>query len=47
MKSRLDSVIIKEKPNVKWSDAAGLESAKQALQKAVILPVKFLKLFVG
>ena len=43
----LDSVIIREKPNVKWSDAARLESAKQVLQKAVILPVKFLQFFVG
>uniref|UniRef100_A0A7N2LHJ0 Uncharacterized protein n=1 Tax=Quercus lobata TaxID=97700 RepID=A0A7N2LHJ0_QUELO len=47
LRASLDSVIIREKPNVKWSDAAGLESAKQALQKAVILPVKFLQFFVG
>ena len=37
----LDSMIIREKPNVKWSDMAKLESAKQALQEAVILPVEF------
>lgn len=43
----LDSVIIREKPNVKWSDVAGLESAKQALQEAVILPVKFPQFFTG
>ncbi|XP_030964091.1 protein SUPPRESSOR OF K(+) TRANSPORT GROWTH DEFECT 1-like [Quercus lobata] len=43
LRASLDSVIIKEKTNEKWSDhAAELESAKQALQKAVILPVKFL-----
>uniref|UniRef100_A0A7N2LI65 Uncharacterized protein n=1 Tax=Quercus lobata TaxID=97700 RepID=A0A7N2LI65_QUELO len=41
LRAGLDSVIIREKPNVKWSDMAGLESAKQALQEAVILPVKF------
>ena len=47
LRAGLDSVIIREKPNVKWSDAARLESAKQVLQKAVILPVKFLQFFVG
>ncbi|KAK7820434.1 protein suppressor of k(+) transport growth defect 1 [Quercus suber] len=36
-----------EKPNVKWSDVAELESAKQALQEAVILPVKFPQFFTG
>ena len=34
-----------DKPNVKWSDVAGLELAKQALQESVILPVKFPELF--
>ncbi|KAG5560472.1 hypothetical protein RHGRI_003701 [Rhododendron griersonianum] len=43
----LNSAIIREKPNVKWNDVAGLESAKQALQEAVMLPVKFLQFFVG
>ena len=43
----LDSMIIREKPNVKWSDMVGLESAKQALQEAIILPVKFPQLFTG
>lgn len=47
LKSALDSVIIKEKPNVRWSDIAGLESAKQALQEAVILPAKFPQFFTG
>ena len=47
LRARLDSVIIKEKPHVKWSDVAGLESAKQALQEAVILPVKFPQFFTG
>ena len=40
-------MIIKEKPSVKWSDMAGLESAKQALQEAVILPFKFPQFFTG
>ncbi|KAM3732990.1 hypothetical protein ACB098_11G100700 [Castanea mollissima] len=47
LRAGLDSVIIREKPNVKWSDVAGLESAKQALQEAVILPVKFPQFFTG
>ncbi|CAD5177791.1 unnamed protein product [Musa acuminata subsp. malaccensis] len=34
-------------PSVKWNDVAGLESAKQALQEAVILPVKFPQFFTG
>ncbi|KAK9153711.1 hypothetical protein Sjap_001191 [Stephania japonica] len=47
LRSGLDSAIIREKPNVKWNDVAGLESAKQALQEAVILPVKFPQFFTG
>ena len=36
-----------EKPDVKWSDVAGLEGAKEALKEAVILPTKFPHLFQG
>ena len=36
-----------EKPNVKWDDVAGLKGAKEALQEAVIMPVRFPHLFVG
>ncbi|ETO32733.1 vacuolar protein sorting -like protein [Reticulomyxa filosa] len=36
-----------EKPNVKWDDVAGLETAKQLLKEAVILPIKFPQLFTG
>lgn len=39
--------IIMERPNVKWSDVAGLEGAKEALKEAVILPIKFPHLFTG
>ncbi|KAL0418317.1 UNVERIFIED_CONTAM: protein SUPPRESSOR OF K(+) TRANSPORT GROWTH DEFECT 1, partial [Sesamum radiatum] len=45
LRAGLNSAIIREKPNVKWNDVAGLESAKQALQEAVILPVKFPQFF--
>ncbi|KAF6006733.1 Vacuolar protein sorting-associated protein 4 [Brettanomyces bruxellensis] len=36
-----------KKPDVKWSDVAGLDQAKDALKEAVILPVKFPQLFTG
>ncbi|KAL1201895.1 Protein SUPPRESSOR OF K(+) TRANSPORT GROWTH DEFECT 1 [Cardamine amara subsp. amara] len=47
LRAGLNSAIVREKPNVKWTDVAGLESAKQALQEAVILPVKFPQFFTG
>ena len=43
----MKQAIIKEKPNVKWSDVAGLENAKKALQEAVLLPIQFPEIFVG
>ncbi|XP_071729822.1 protein SUPPRESSOR OF K(+) TRANSPORT GROWTH DEFECT 1-like [Rutidosis leptorrhynchoides] len=45
LRAGLNSAIVREKPNVKWNDVAGLESAKQALQEAVILTVKFPQFF--
>merc|ERR1712045_30960 len=47
MLSKLNGAIMVEKPNVKWSDVAGLETAKQLLKEAVILPIKFPNLFQG
>ncbi|XP_036296979.1 vacuolar protein sorting-associated protein 4B-like [Pipistrellus kuhlii] len=41
------AIIIMEKPNVKWSDVAALEEAKEALKEAVILPIKFPHLLYG
>ncbi|GFY67712.1 vacuolar protein sorting-associated protein 4B [Trichonephila inaurata madagascariensis] len=45
--NQLEGAIIMEKPNVKWSDVAGLDGAKEALKEAVILPIKFPHLFTG
>lgn len=47
LQSKLEGAIILEKPNIKWSDVAGLEGAKEALKEAVILPIKFPHLFTG
>ena len=44
---KISGTILIEKPNVKWSDVAGLETAKDALKEAVIFPVKYPQLFVG
>ncbi|CAD7948722.1 unnamed protein product [Amoebophrya sp. A25] len=47
LKKSLEGAIVTEKPNVRWSDIAGLEGAKNLLQETVILPVKFPQLFTG
>ena len=47
LQDALSSAIVREKPNVKWTDVAGLEQAKASLQEAVILPTKFPQLFTG
>jgi SpoVK/Ycf46/Vps4 family AAA+-type ATPase len=40
LQSKIFSLIIPEKPNISWKDIAGLENAKQAIEDAVILPIK-------
>ena len=47
MQTKLEGAIVMEKPNVSWDDVAGLETAKEALKEAVILPIKFPHLFTG
>eukprot|EP00891_Asterochloris_glomerata_P002717 jgi/Astpho2/2717/Aster-00903 len=45
LRASLGSAILAERPN--WNDVAGLESAKDSLKEAVILPVKFPQFFTG
>lgn len=47
LRRALASAVVMETPNVKWSDVAGLAAAKEALQEAVILPMRLPHLFVG
>lgn len=47
LRGALAGAILLEKPQVSWDDIAGLESAKEALKEAVILPVRFPQLFTG
>lgn len=47
MRDTLGDAIVRETPNVRWDDIAGLEKAKGSLQEAVILPMKFPEIFVG
>ena len=43
----VESEIVDSSPNVKWSDVAGLDTAKQTLQEAVILPMLRPDIFKG
>ncbi|MFW9914594.1 MAG: AAA family ATPase [Candidatus Thorarchaeota archaeon] len=43
----ISGAIVRESPNVKWSDVANLDIAKRALREAVILPMKRPELFQG
>uniref|UniRef100_A0A6G1SHA7 vesicle-fusing ATPase n=1 Tax=Aceria tosichella TaxID=561515 RepID=A0A6G1SHA7_9ACAR len=45
--AQVSGAIMTEKPNVRWSDVAGLENAKNSLNEAVILPIRFPTLFTG
>jgi vacuolar protein-sorting-associated protein 4 len=47
LRSNIESAILREKPNVRWEDVAGLQNAKESLKEAVILPMKFPHLFTG
>ncbi|KAG5513599.1 hypothetical protein PMAC_001031 [Pneumocystis sp. 'macacae'] len=47
LKNTLASTVITESPNVRWDDIAGLDTAKDALKEAVILPAILPHLFKG
>merc|ERR1719159_85616 len=47
LRGALQGAIVTEKPNVKWSDVAGLDSAKESLKETVIMPTRFPQLFTG
>lgn len=47
LRGALSGAIVTEKPDVKWDDVAGLQSAKDSLKETVILPVRFPQLFTG
>lgn len=42
----IEETIVK-KSNVKFSDVAGLQQAKQALREAIIMPLQYPQLFTG
>lgn len=47
LRGALSGAVVTEKPNVKWTDVAGLRMAKESLKETVILPTRFPQLFTG
>ncbi|MFX1560147.1 MAG: AAA family ATPase [Promethearchaeota archaeon] len=47
LREMISDTIITERPNMKMSDVAGLEDAKQAIDDAIIAPMKHPELFKG
>ncbi|KAK4530521.1 hypothetical protein CCYA_CCYA04G1378 [Cyanidiococcus yangmingshanensis] len=47
LRQQLASVIVRERPQVRWSDVAGLDGAKEALKETVVLPMRLPRLFTG
>jgi len=47
LQSDIESMVIREKPDVHWEDVADLERAKQALRESIILPILRPDLFTG
>jgi len=47
LRQQLASVIVRERPQVRWNDVAGLDGAKEALKEAVVLPMRLPLLFTG
>ncbi|MEM2094630.1 MAG: AAA family ATPase [Candidatus Bathyarchaeia archaeon] len=46
-RSRLDSMVLREKPKVKWDDVVGLENAKNAIEDSIIYPTRRPDLFAA
>ncbi len=44
-KSSYEELIVSEKPNVKWDEVVGLETAKKAVKEAIVYPVQRPDLF--
>ena len=44
-KNSFDDMIMKEKPNVRWSDVIGVDDAKNALRESIVYPTKRPDLF--
>lgn len=44
-KNEMDSMIMKEKPNVTWAEVIGLDDAKNALRESIVYPAKRPDLF--
>jgi vacuolar protein-sorting-associated protein 4 len=47
MDNNILETIVGDKPNVKWTDIAGLHEAKKSLHEALIMPIKYPNFFVG
>lgn len=45
LRERARSLILSEKPNVKWDDVAGLQDVKEVLKQAVVYPLQLPQLF--
>lgn len=47
LRQALEGAVVIEKPTIAWKDVAGLDAAKEALQEAVILPMRLPQMFKG
>lgn len=45
MYAQLEELIVREKPDVKWDDVIGMEDAKQAMEEAIVLSIRYPHLF--
>ncbi|MDE1862387.1 MAG: AAA family ATPase [Thaumarchaeota archaeon] len=45
VKNEMDSMIMKEKPNISWDEVVGLDDAKNALRESIVYPAKRPDLF--